>query len=455
MLVQLPHKPEFYIIPIAGRPLTEQLDQPFRTYDDFLTATSSEPLTYTRVSFSHPLIICYSSGTTGAPKCIVHQHGLILNLKKISMLHNSLSPKDTVLQYSSTSWVLFYIMNGHLSTGATTILYDGSPMWPDVKQFLRILERHKATYLGTSPRYIFELEKAGVSPKHEFDLSSLKMVNTTGATMSESQYRWFYANMPPKAQISNSAGGTDTATSLAAVDPAGPLHVGEMQIPALGIDLDVADPTTGQSIRQTGQPGEMVVRKPFPSMPPFFWGDKDNKIYKAAYFERFDNVDVWAQHDWLSYNPKTRGFMMHGRSDGVLNPSGIRFGSGEIYAVTEGPKFQSEIADTLCVGRRRPTDNDETVFLFVVMARGKAFTKDLEKRVRQAIAEALSPRHVPKFIVTIDEIPMTVNGKKVETAVKSLMSGRDIKVSSTVMNPDCLLSFRKFRDYEGPRESKL
>ena len=169
------------------------------------------------------------------------------------------------------------------------------------------------TYFGTSPRYLFELEKAKASPKNEFDLSSLRMVNTTGATLSIEQYRWFYTHFPSKVHLCNSAGGTDSATSLVAADPCGPVYAGEMQMFALGIDVDVADPETGKSIKDTGLPGEFIVRKPFPSMPACFWGDEGGKMYKAAYFELFENIDVWAQHDWLSFNPTTKGSVMHGR----------------------------------------------------------------------------------------------------------------------------------------------
>lgn len=293
-------------------------------------------------------------------------------------------------------------------------------------------------------------------PKNEFDLSPLRMVNTTGAPLSIDQYDWFYNSFPSVVHLSNTAGGTDTATSLIASDPSGPLYKGEMQMIALGMDVDIADPDTGESIMHTGQSGEMVIRKAFPSMPVFFWGDIGNTIYRSSYFERFENIDVWAQHDWLSRNPKTGGFVMQGRSDGTLNPSGIRFGSGEIYAIVEGPIFNSEIAETLCVGRRRPQDKDETVFLFVKMLQGCAFTADLHDRLRQVISRELSPRHVPKFILEVKEIPVTINGKKVEIAVKQLLSGKDIKVSSTVANPGTLLDYRKYRDLErSPHLSRL
>ena len=446
--------PSVYLISIDPQILIPP--SPFRSWSDFVSvASSSDEIHYCRVPFNTAVMICYSSGTTGPPKCIVHQHGLILQLLKISKLHNSLKPGEVVMQFSSTSWVLFYIMNGHMATGATIICYDGSPMYPDVRQLIRILARFRATYFGTSPRYLLELELADVHPAQEFDLSSLRMVNTTGATLTPSQYRYFYARFPSRVHLSNSAGGTDTATSLIAADPAGPLRIGEMQIIALGLDVDVADPETGESIKNTGLQGELVVRKAFPSMPAFFWADTGNKIYRAAYFERFSDTDLWAQHDWVSFNPKTGGSAMLGRSDGVLNPSGIRFGSGEIYAIVEGNDFNSEIAETLCVGRRRTTDADEQVFLFVRMKSGHPFSAKLEERLKRTIRLNLSPRHIPRFMIEVSELPTTVNGKKVETAVKQVISGKKIKVSSTVANPECLLSFGKFVNYEGARRSKL
>ena len=313
---RLAEKPQTYICPVSSTQST------FPTVDDFLArANSKDPLTFTRVPFNYPLVICYSSGTTGAPKCIVHQHGIILNLKKISAVHNSTTPKDVILQYSSTSWVVFIVMCGYFACGAKTIVYNGSPMYPDTKLLLRMIEKYRVTYFGTSPRYLLEVEMSKCIPKNEFDLNSLRIVYTTGATLSAEQYRWFYRSMPSHIHLCNTAGGTDTCTSLVAADPTSPINAGEMQILGLGMDVDVAHPETGETIMNTGDAGELIVRKPFPSMPCFFWGDEGNKRYRESYFERFDNVDVWAQHDWMSMNPKTGGFIMHGRSDGVLSKS--------------------------------------------------------------------------------------------------------------------------------------
>ncbi|EEQ84182.1 acetoacetate-CoA ligase [Blastomyces dermatitidis ER-3] len=436
-------------------PTTTQSRPKFPLIAEFLSkGFDSDALEYTRVPFSHPLYILYSSGTSGPPKCLVHQHGVILQLKKISLLHNSLGPKDIVFQYSSTSWVLFNIMNGHLAVGATTICYDGSPLWPDATATLKILERFRVTYWGTSPRYLLELEASKLVPRDSYDLSALKMVTTTGATLTADQYRWFYRAFP-YIHLSSVAGGTDIASSWLASDPSSPVHAGEMQIFALGMDVDVADPMTGESIKHTGESGELICRTPFPSMPVYFWGDKDNKKYISSYFERFDNICVWAQHDWISVNPATRGSVIHGRSDGVLNPSGIRFGSAEIYSISEGPKFNSEIEDTLCIGRRRGQDKDEVVFLFVKMRNNKPFTAALEQRLRAEIRSGLSPRHVPKFIIETPEIPVTINGKKVEIAVKRIISGDTVQVSSTVANPQSLKYFEQFVHIEARPRARL
>ncbi|CAK4028733.1 Acetoacetyl- synthetase [Lecanosticta acicola] len=452
IMQRLGPRPQLYIVPVEAG-----VDGNPKTVNDFIRkADLSDKLMFTRVPFNYPLMICYSSGTTGAPKCIVHHHGLIMQLKKIAVVHNSTTPRDVILQYSSTSWVVFYVMCGYFASGAKTILYNGSPMHPDTKQLLRIASKYKVTYFGTSPRYLLEVEMSKVIPKQEFDLSSLRIVYTTGATLSAEQYRWFYRAFPSHVHLCNTAGGTDTATSLIAADPAGPIHAGEMQVFALGMDVDIANPETGDSILESGESGEMIVRRPFPSMPALFWGDEDGTKYRSSYFERFENLDVWAQHDWLQYNPKTGGLIMHGRSDGVLNPSGVRFGSGEIYSIVEAPPFTEHISNSLCVGRRRPQDKDEDVFLFVVMIAGNIFTKELWDAIKQAIKTGLSPRHVPRFVIEVPEIPTTINGKKVESAVKQTISGIDVKPSNTVLNPDAITFFRRFRDLERePRAAKL
>ncbi|KAI9686330.1 MAG: hypothetical protein M1822_003675 [Bathelium mastoideum] len=474
ILKQLSNQPQVFIIPVSQRP------SKYASIDEFVAkASSTSKLEFKRVPFNHPLFICYSSGTTGPPKCIVHQHGIILQLLKTEVLHDNLGPGDTVMQFTSTTWVVFYVLNGMLAAGATCICYDGSPMYPDIRFMPRVLEKYKCALFATSPRYLLELESSHCLPAHEFDLSALRQISTTGAPLTRDQYHFVRRAFPQNLLLANQAGSTDVATQLLSTDQDGPLFAGEMQCAGLGLALDVLDPATGRSVRNEGMPGELAITKPFPSMPCGFWGDDaERSRYRAEYFSRWAadgdaptatragagaagnrKRDVWAVADWVRWNPATRGWRMTGRSDGVLNPSGIRFGSGEIYAIVEAPPFTTThgVAEALCVGRRRAQDADEAVFLFVRMQDGRGpCGAELKAELREAIACGLSRRHVPRFVEEVLKIPVTVNGKKVEIAVKDVISGNDVRVSSTVTNPQSLEAFKRFRDLEAePRKTKL
>ncbi|KAF9891067.1 hypothetical protein FE257_005002 [Aspergillus nanangensis] len=467
---RLTSSPEVFLIPMGENSTTTTTttttnttvsESAFPSLETFLSRSlPSDALHFARLPYSHPLYILYTSGTTGPPKCLVHSHSVILQHKKVSQLHNSLSAEDIVFQYSSTSWVLWNIMVGHLAVGAQLVLYDGSPLWPSPTAMLKILAYHRVTYWGVSPRYLQQLEMAiasgGGPQKVELlegvDLSALKMVQTGGAHLAADQYRWFYRVFPSRVHLTSVTGGTDLVTSWVGTDPAGPLYPGEIQLPMLGQDVDVAHPVTGESVRESGQQGEFVCRAPFPSMPVFFWGDtRDMVKYKEAYFGMFPGC--WAQRDWASYNPVTRGWVIHGRSDGVLNPQGIRFGSSDIYSIVEAHPFNEVISTTVCVGRR--IGSDETVFLFVVMQKPHQLTDGLVQRLKATIKEGLSSRHVPQYIVEVPEVPMTVNGKKIETLVKQIVSTGKVPetVSNTVENPGCLSYFQQF--YSMERSSRL
>lgn len=453
-------------------------------YDFLLKARKSDKLEFTRVPTTHPLVVLYSSGTTGTPKCILSPHISILNYKKIGFLHNSLGPDSTVFQYSSTSWVVWNVMLGHLSVGARVVCYDGGALHPHPGTLLKICAQEKVTYWGTSPRYLLELEQvASKFNPQNYDLSHLRMVTTTGATLTGPQMRWFYTVFPASVHLSSIAGSTEIASSFAASDPAGPLHENEMQVWALGHDCDVADTETGQSIASTGEMGELVCRKPFASMPTGFWGDVNNRKYHESYFERFplalknnsgagepEYLDCWAQHDNIVRNPVTGGLQILSRSDSTLNPSGIRFGPSEIYSViSNSPTLNAKVGDSLCVGRKRKgIDQDEVVFLFVIAQKGHRVDDDLIGEIKAEIARGLSARHVPKFIYSMPDgsIPYTVNGKKVEVLVKKIISG-DVRVVdrdgrttvvgldgkesgavSTITHPECLKEYVKYKDVE-------
>ncbi|OAP54486.1 acetoacetate-CoA ligase [Fonsecaea erecta] len=409
ILKLLKPNPELFVVPTGP-------EEDFQLLSDFLRRSKdADELKFDRLPLTTPLYILYSSGTSGPPKCLVHSHAAIIQHKKIGKLHNSLKPGEVVFQYSSTSWVLWNIMVGHLAMGATLVLYDGSPTWPRPQRMLEIVERFKVNYWGASPKYLKELESTGVKPKADYDLSNLRMVQTGGSHLASDQYHWFYNVFPSSVHLTSVTGGTDLVTSWCGTDPAGPLFPGEIQMPILGHDVDIADPIDGHSIKDTGEAGEFVCRKPFPSMPVYMWGDTEGKKYKA--------------------------------SDGVLNPQGIRFGSAEIYSITEAAPFLNTVATTLCVGRKRQgLDFDESVFLFVVMRAGCPFTKKLEQLLKDAIRKSLSPRHVPRFVVEVRAIPMTSNGKKVETLVKEVISTGEMPrtISSTVINPECIEAFRHF-----------
>ncbi|ODM21542.1 hypothetical protein SI65_02386 [Aspergillus cristatus] len=412
---RLSSKPKVILIPLAD----VQSSLSFPKLETFLsTSNNNSPLQFTRVPYSHSLYILYTSGTTGVPRCLVHAHSTIIQHKKVSYLHNSLGPDDVVFQYSSTSWVLWNIMIGHLSAGPTLVIYDGSPLWPSPKAFLKILEFHKVTYWDVSPRYLQELEMTGCIPKNEADLSALKMVQTGGSHLEKDQYYWFYRTFPTKIHLTSVTGGTDLVTSWIGTDPAGPVYPGEIQLPMLGQDVDIADPITGEIVKDSGKQGGSSA------------GNRSPRCRKFPGF--------WAQHDWASYNPLTRG--------GRFMDEGIRFGSSDIYSVVEGSPFNNFLFNTLRVGRRRPSDTDESVFLFVVIQSPHKITDTFRESLKDAIRKGLSNKHVPRFVIEVDEVPMTVNGKKVETLVRGIISRGKLpeKVSNTVSDPGCLGAFQKF-----------
>ncbi|KAI0457930.1 hypothetical protein F5B21DRAFT_56895 [Xylaria acuta] len=415
-----------------------------------------------RIAFHEPFLICYSSGTTGIPKGIVHSvGGVLVNFAKESRLHEDTKSDAVSLQYTTTGWIMYLSSIGQLMAGARVILYDGSPFQPDLQSFVKLIGDQKVTRLGISPRWMYEIAKAGISPRDITDLSNLKTVTSTGMVLSNQLFEWFYdKGFPQHVHLANMSGGTDIAGCFANANPLTPVYVGGIQGPVLGLDVQLYDsllPSGPGKAVPDGTPGELVATKSFPNVPVYLWGDKEpagapGTKYHSAYFARYDHV--WAHGDFCVYHPITKNLTFLGRADGVLNPSGVRFGSAEIYSVIER-NFADQIADSICVGQRRPQDNDESVMLFLLMRPGHKFTQQLVRDVKEAIKKEMTKRHVPKYVFETPEIPTTVNLKKVELPVKQIVSGHIIKPSGTLLNPESLdyyYQFAKVEELVPPKE---
>ncbi|KAM0187492.1 hypothetical protein ACHAPI_011127 [Fusarium lateritium] len=432
------------IIPCSGVEADVSTIRHGCTFQSFLERDSGDKLEFNLVPFSHPSFILFSSGTTGSPKCIVHSTGgVALKVKTDMTLQHDVRKTDIVFQYTTTSWVMWVLNFMSLSCGASMLLYDGSAFHPRPTRLLELAEHVGVSVFGTSPRYLLGLRSLDIIPREHFNLSKLRVLTSTGSVLSADLHNWFYSTaFPPATHLISMSGGTDIAGCFVGGTPLLPVLAGEIQCKALGMAVDIFDTQTDESVsvENSGIPGELVCTQPFPSQPVTFLGEGGLDKYKLSYFERYGN-GIWHQGDFVQQFPDTKGLVMLGRSDGVLNPSGVRFGSAEIYAVTE---TIPGLADSICVGQKREIDDDERVFLFVTMKVGAAFTNDLEQRIRHAIRDRYSPRHVPMFIFQVPDIPYTVNGKKCEINVKHIVSGRKAAISGTVANPGALEHFKQY-----------
>lgn len=388
--------------------------------------STTSPLRFKQLDPDHPVYILYSSGTTGAPKCIVHGAiGTLLQHKKEHIIHCSVGPGSRIFYYSSVSWMMFNWLVSGLASGATLILYDGSPFRfidpsttagqsdvvasiPDDLAMPRLIEELQITHFGTSAKYLSILEQKLLFPNKHFPLKSLQAIYSTGSPLAPSTFRWVYSAFPPRINLGSITGGTDIISLFGAPNPLVPVHTGEIQAPGLGMAIKAYD-YTGADVSTTGEPGDLVCIKAFPCQPVTFWGASGEKKYKGSYFEVFSGV--WHHGDFVRFNPQTGGMMMLGRSDGILKPSGVRFGSAEIYNVLLA-HFAEEVSDALCIGRRRETDSDETVILFLKMQDGKKFDEHLVQSIKNIIKKELSARHIPGIVDECFEIPVTTNGKK-------------------------------------------
>ncbi|KAI2615273.1 acetoacetate-CoA ligase [Hypoxylon sp. NC1633] len=413
-----------------------------KEYESFLGSGNEGPLRFEQLPPSHPLYILYSSGTTGLPKAIVHTAlGTLIQHKKEHSLHCSMDSTSRLLYYTTTSWMMWHWSISALACGTTLVLYSGSPFKPHGFLSLpKLISSLRVTHFGTSAAYLTTLEINGVYPVQSLDLSQLQAIYSTASPLPPSTFSFVYEAFPSHINLGSITGGTDIISLFGAPCPLLPVHVGEIQCAALGMAIGVVDPISGALT--PGEDGELVCTKPFPCQPLTFWGPDGEAKYRASYFERFDGM--WHHGDFVRIDVKTGGLTMLGRSDGVLKPAGVRFGSAEIYNVLT-KLFGDEIEDAVCVGRRREADRDETVCLFVVMAEGRKFGAELRENVKQVIRRELSPRHVPGVIEVCGAgIPKTENGKKIEVAVKQVLSGINVKTNASVANPEALAWFQEW-----------
>ncbi|XP_041059527.1 acetoacetyl-CoA synthetase [Carcharodon carcharias] len=402
--------------------------------DEFL-ATGKEgdhgpQLEFEQLPFNHPLFIMYSSGTTGAPKCMVHSAGgtLIQHLKE-HILHGNTSSSDVIIYYSTIGWMMWNWLVSALATGASVVLYDGSPLVPSPNVLWDLVDKLGITILGTGAKWLAVLEEKNLKPGETHSLQTLHTILSTGSPLKPLTYDYVYKHIKSNILLGSITGGTDIISCFMGQNFTIPIYRGEIQARNLGMAVEIWNEE-----RQVlwGESGELVCTKPIPCQPTHFWNDESGSKYHKAYFAKFPGV--WAHGDYAKINPKTGGIVMLGRSDGTLNPNGVRFGSSEIYHIVEA--FE-EVMDSLCVPQYTK-DGEERVILFLKMASNQVFTADLVKRIRYAIRLALSARHVPAFILETKDIPYTISGKKVEVAVKQVIAGKDVKQRSAFSNPGSL-----------------
>ncbi|WP_100638914.1 acetoacetate--CoA ligase [Marinobacter salexigens] len=412
--------------PIAGERVT--------TWDDAIAFGAGEVPSYTPVDPDHPVYILYSSGTTGKPKCIVHgTAGLLVNHAKELMLHGDVGPEDRFLYFTTCGWMMWNWQASALLTGAAVITVDGSPGYPSLSFLWDTVAEERVTHFGTSARFIAGCRKAEMAPAETLDLSRLRVVFSTGSPLLPEDYDWVYSQGAPKALLGSIAGGTDICGCFVGSTPLLPVRRGEIQCRFLGVDA-VAYGDDGKPVDQ-GR-GELVCRQPLPSMPVAFWDDADGERYRDAYFDTFPGV--WAHGDFIEFT-EHGGAIIYGRSDATLNPGGVRIGTAEIYRQVE---TEAAIKDSIVVGRQ--IDGDVEVVLLVVPADGQEITGDLLKQLKAQIRKGASPRHVPKHIVQVPDIPYTRSGKKVELAVARLINGSTKADNRDALgNPEALDQIRE------------
>ncbi|CAA6605157.1 Acetyl-coenzyme A synthetase 1 [Rhodospirillaceae bacterium LM-1] len=408
-------------------------------FADFLAPFVAQPIVFERFAFDHPLYILFSSGTTGAPKCICHgAGGTLLQHMKEHLLHCDIRPNDRVFYFTTLGWMMWNWLMTALASEATLMLYDGSPFYPSGNVLFDYAETEKFTFFGTSAKWIDAVLKAGLEPINTHDLSAVRLITSTGSPLSPEGFEFVYRSIKQEVCLSSISGGTDIVSCFMLGNPALPVHRGEIQCLGLGMKVEVYDENAKPIY---GEKGELVCTKPFPSMPVGFWNDADGQKYHNAYFAKYPNV--WCHGDWIEITP-SGGVVVFGRSDATLNPGGVRIGTAEIYRQVEQ---LHEVVESLVIGQ--DWDNDVRVVLFVRLRDGIMLSDDLQAAIKKRIRDNCTPRHVPARIVQVDDIPRTKSGKIVELAVRDVVHGRSVKNIEALANPEALELFKDRSELKG------